>query len=200
LRIIAGKFKSRTVKAPTNARIRPTSDKVKGALFNMLEPVEGCSVVDFYSGTGNLGIEALSRGASEVVFVEKATDSLRLISENLLSFGINPRHPGGNIQIIPSDVTKAFYLLHQQGKKFDILLADPPYEEGVLKRLQHLLMEYPILKDGGIFAIEHGQKDTELVGEFPYPLVRQKKYGDTYLTLFRNSPEDLTPESESEEE
>lgn len=188
MRIISGKFKSRTVKAPKNMRIRPTSDKVKGALFNMLEPLEGCNVVDFYAGTGNLGIEALSRGASEVVFVEKAPDSLKLIHENLQSFDINPRRPHENIRIIPSEVSKAFYLLHQEGRKFDILLADPPYETGVLKRLQHLLMEYPILKESGIFAVEHGLKDTELAGDFPYPLVRQKKYGDTFLTLFRNGP------------
>jgi 16S rRNA (guanine966-N2)-methyltransferase len=185
MRVIAGKFKSRTVKAPKNMRIRPTSDKVKGALFNMLEPLEGCTVVDFYAGTGNLGIEAISRGAGEVIFVEKEPDSLKLIHENLQGFGINPRSPGENIRIIPSEVSKAFYLLHQEGKKFDILLADPPYETGVLKRLQHLLMEYPILKEGGIFAVEHGLKDTELVAEFPYPLVRQKKYGDTFLSLFK---------------
>lgn len=188
MRIIAGKFKSRTVKAPKNMRIRPTSDKVKGALFNMLEPIGGCSVVDFYAGTGNLGLEAFSRGASEVVFVEKAPDSLKLIYENLQSFGINPRKPGEKIRILPSEVSKAFYLLHQEGKKFDILLADPPYETGVLKRLQHLLVEYPILKEGGIFAVEHGLKDVELAGEFPYSLVRQKKYGDTFLTLFKNEP------------
>lgn len=187
MRIIAGEFKSRTVKAPKNMRIRPTSDKVKGALFNMLGPVEGCGVVDFYAGTGNLGLEALSRGAAEVVFVEKAPDSLKLISENLQSFGINSRNPNEHIRVIPSEVSKAFYLLHQEGKKFDILLADPPYETGVLKRLQHLLMEYPILKEDGIFAVEHGLKDTELAGNFPYPLVRQKKYGDTFLTLFKNT-------------
>lgn len=186
MRIIAGKFKSRTLKAPKNMKIRPTSDKVKGALFNMLEPIEGCSVVDFYAGTGNLGLEALSRGASEVVIVEKAPDSLKLITENFQSFGINPRNPDKQVRVIASDVSKAFYLLHQEGKKFDILLADPPYETGVLKRLQHLLMEYPILKEGGIFAVEHGLKDMELEGEFPYPLVRQKKYGDTLLTLFKN--------------
>ncbi|HJT23966.1 MAG TPA: RsmD family RNA methyltransferase, partial [bacterium] len=98
------------------------------------------------------------------------------------------RNPGGNVRVLPSEVSKAFYLLHQEGKKFDILLADPPYETGVLKRLQHLLMEYPILKEEGIFAVEHGLKDTELAGDFPYPLVRQKKYGDTFLTLFKNGP------------
>src|SRR5581483_10950244 len=117
MRVIAGKYKSRPVKAPKNMRIRPTSDKVKGALFNMLEPVAGCSVVDFYSGTGNLAIEALSRGASEVVLVEKAPESLKLIHENLQSFGINPRKPAENIRLLSMEVTRAFYLLHQEGKK-----------------------------------------------------------------------------------
>ena len=83
MRVIAGKYKSRAVKAPKDIKVRPTSDKVKGALFNMLEPLRDCAVVDFYAGTGNLGIEALSRGASEVVFVEKAGESLKLIHENL---------------------------------------------------------------------------------------------------------------------
>jgi|SRR5581483_7128262 len=186
MRVIAGKYKSRAVKAPRDMRIRPTSDKVKGALFNMLEPLTDCTVVDFYAGTGNLGIEALSRGAKEVIFVEKDFDSLKLINENLQGFGINPRNPGGNVRVISSEVARAFYLLHQEGKKFDILLADPPYEMGVLKRLQALLTEYPILNEDGIFAVEHGLKDTDLMAEFPYPMVRQKKYGDTYLTLFKN--------------
>jgi 16S rRNA (guanine(966)-N(2))-methyltransferase RsmD len=162
----------------------------------MLEPVEGCAVVDFYSGTGNLGIEALSRGATEVIFVEKAPDSLKLIHENLQSFGINPRKPVEKVRILPSEVAKAFYLLHQDGRTFDILLADPPYEKGVLKQLQHLLMQYPILKAGGIFAVEHGAGDTELAGEFPYPLVRQKKYGDTYLSLFKR--EEVPQEGEKD--
>lgn len=187
MRIIAGKYKSRAVKAPKDMKIRPTSDKVKGALFNMLEPLRDCRVVDFYAGTGNLGIEALSRGAAEVVFVDKGAGSLKLIHENLESLGINPKASGAIVKVLPSEVSRAFYLLHQGGKKFDILLADPPYEIGVFKRIQLLLMEYPILKEDGILAIEHGAKDTELAAEFPYPLIRQKKYGDTLLSLFKNS-------------
>ena len=185
MRIIAGKYRSRAVKAPSNMKIRPTSDKVKGALFNMLEPLHDCTVVDFYSGTGNLGLEALSRGAREVVLVDKGVESLKLIHENLQAFGFNPRDSKSPIRVISQDVSKAFYLLHQDKKKFDILLADPPYEKGVLKRLQQLLVEYPILNEGGIFAVEHGSDDTDLMPNFPYPMVRQKKYGDTYLTLFR---------------
>jgi 16S rRNA (guanine966-N2)-methyltransferase len=186
MRVIAGIYRSRTVKAPKNIKIRPTADKVKGALFNMLEPVEGCTVVDFYSGTGNLGIEALSRRAKEVVFVDKAFESMKLLQENLQSLGINPRDPKNNVRLLTSEVSKAFYLLYQEGKKFDILMADPPYEVGALKRIQSLLMEYPILNNGGILAIEHGGKDIQLEPKFPFPVVRQKKYGDTLLTLFKN--------------
>ncbi len=195
MRIIAGKYKSRTVKAPKNMKIRPTGDKVKGALFNMLEPLAGCTVVDFYSGTGNLGLEAISRGALEVVFVEKAFESLKLIRENLQGLGINPKDRQNNIRILPAEVSRAFYLFHQEGRKFDILIADPPYEVGIFKRIQHLLMQYPILREGGILAIEHGAKDTELALDFPYPLVRQKKYGDTLLSLFKNPGAAQPPET-----
>jgi 16S rRNA (guanine(966)-N(2))-methyltransferase RsmD len=202
MRIISGKFRSRAVKAPKSQNIRPTSDKVKGALFNMLGNLSDCSVVDFYSGTGNLAIEAISRGAAPVVLVEKAPESLKLIEENLQAFGLNSRDFKSPVQVLAQDVSKAFYFLHQGGKKFDILLADPPYEKGALKRLQSLLVEYPILKEGGIFAVEHGADDTDLVADFPYPMVRQKKYGDTYLTLFRYflPGEQPTPEGETYEE
>ena len=184
MRVIAGKYRSRQVKAPKTMSIRPTSDKVKGALFNMLEPIDGCSVVDFYAGTGNLGIEALSRRASEVVFVDNGFEGLKLIKENLDSLGIAVG-PQGPAKIMNLEVGKAFYSLHQDKREFDILLADPPYEQGVLKRIQNLLVQYPILKAGGILAVEHGAKDTELAVDFPFPLVRQKKYGDTLLSLFK---------------
>lgn len=190
MRIIAGKYKSRGVKAPKDMKVRPTSDKVKGALFNMLEPLRDCTVVDFYAGTGNLGIEAISRGAAEVVFVDKAGESLKLIHENLENLGLNPKSSGSVVKVLASEVSRAFYLLHQEGKKFDILLADPPYEIGVLKRIQLLLMQYPILKEDGILAVEHGAKDTEMAAEFPFPLIRQKKYGDTLLSLFKNGSAD----------
>ena len=189
MRIIAGKFKSRAVKAPSNMKIRPTSDKVKGALFNMLEPLSGCSVVDFYAGTGNIGLEALSRGAAEVVMVDNGVESLKLIRENLQIFEINTKVSGSPVRVMPAEVSKAFHLLYQEGLKFDILMADPPYEKGVLKKLQGLLLQYPILKKDGIFAVEHGNDDTEVLADFPYPVVRQKEYGDTMLTLFRNDSE-----------
>jgi 16S rRNA (guanine966-N2)-methyltransferase len=186
MRVIAGKYRSRAVKPPKDMKVRPTSDKVKGALFNMLEPLRGLSVVDFYSGTGNLGIEALSRGAEEVVFVENAVPSLKLIRENLESLGIRQVPGGAGARVMVCEVARAFALLHQEGRKFDILLADPPYGAGALKRVQSLLARYPILKEGGLLAVEHESGDREMDPDFPHALDRQKKYGDTLLSLFQN--------------
>ena len=185
MRVIAGTYRSREVKAPKSMKIRPTSDKVKGALFNMLEPLRDCTVVDFYSGTRNLGIEAISRGAKQVLFVDNGQEGLELIRENLEKLKI-PASAGGPAQILALDAAKAFYSLHQQKRTFDILLADPPYEPGALKRVQKLLAQYPILAPGGILSVEHEALDMELDPEFPFPLVRQKKYGDTFLSLFKS--------------
>ncbi len=186
MRIIAGKYRSRAVKAPSHEKIRPTSDKVKGALFNMLGSLEGCRVVDFFAGTGNLGIEALSRGASEVVFVDKSFDSVKLIQENLSALGLDAKAQGSGIQLLTMEVSKAFFFLHQRGSQFEVVLADPPYEQGVAQKVQKMLKTYPILVPGGLFSIEHESKDIDFDPEFPYALVRQKKYGDTMLSLFHN--------------
>jgi 16S rRNA (guanine(966)-N(2))-methyltransferase RsmD len=189
LRIIAGKYRSRAIKAAPHEKIRPTADKVKGALFNMLGSLEGCRVVDFFAGTGNLGIEALSRGATEVVFVDRAFDSVKLIRENLVSLGLDTRSPREPIiRVLHMEISKAFYLLQQDHKTFDAVLADPPYEKGVARRVQNLLKTYPLLAPGGLFSIEHESKDIDFDPEFPYALVRQKKYGDTMLSLFHHVP------------
>jgi 16S rRNA (guanine(966)-N(2))-methyltransferase RsmD len=184
MRIISGKYRSRAVKASKSQNIRPTSDKVKGALFNMLGPLDGCRVVDLFAGTGNLGLEALSRGASEVIFVDKALDSIKLIRENLASLGLEARSIPSAIKILHMEVSKAFYLLSQDRKVFDVVLADPPYEKGVSRIVQNLMKTYPILAPGGLFSIEHEARDIDFDPEFPYAFIRQKKYGDTMLSLF----------------
>jgi 16S rRNA (guanine(966)-N(2))-methyltransferase RsmD len=180
------------VKAASHEKIRPTADKVKGALFNMLGPLEGCRVADFFAGTGNLGIEALSRGASEVVFADKAYDSVKLIQENLASLGLDPRFREPGIRVLHMEISKVFYLLHQEHKTFEVVLADPPYEKGIARKLQNLMKTYPLLAPGGLFSIEHGAKDIDFDPEFPYALVRQKKYGDTMLSLFHHASGEQT--------
>lgn len=184
MRIIAGEFRSRAVRAGKDDRVRPTSDKVKGALFNMLGSLEGTSFLDLYSGTGNLGLEALSRGAKLVVFVDRHPASIALIRSNLESLGIPSRDP--RCRILPEDALTACLRLKSEGVLFDTVIADPPYEPGVLKRVQETLKIAPLLAPGGILAVEHGAKDLEMSGDFPWPLVRHKVYGDTALSLFRN--------------
>ena len=118
--------------------------------------------------------------------MDKDPSSVRLIQENLESLGLSWRDPRGSARVMTCDVSKAFQLLSGGNEKFDILLADPPYEHGVLKRIQGFLMEYPLLKPDGILAVEHGAKDVEVAADFPMALVRRKKYGDTCLSLFKN--------------
>jgi 16S rRNA (guanine966-N2)-methyltransferase len=185
MRIIAGKYRSRAVKPAKTHNVRPTSDKVKGALFNMLEPWTGLKVLDLYSGTGNLGIEAVSRGAAEVVFVDHEVLNLKLIRENLASLGLKEGSGPPVLKLYHQEVAQAVYQLKQAGKTFDVVLADPPYAPGAAKIVQNLIKEYPILSKGGILAIEHGEKDPDLVAEFPHELVRQRKYGETLLSVFR---------------
>jgi 16S rRNA (guanine(966)-N(2))-methyltransferase RsmD len=185
MRIIAGKYRSRVVKPFKGPEVRPTADKVKGALFNMLEPWDGVRLLDLYAGTGNLGIEAISRGATEVVFVEKELSCVKLIRENLESLGLKEGIGPPAIKVLHQTVGQAFIQLHQAGKKFDVILADPPYSPGAGRVVQNFLHENPILAPGGILAIEHGEKDPDLTLNMPGELVRQKKYGETYLSLFR---------------
>lgn len=165
--------------------VRPTSDKVKGALFNMLEPWTDVKVLELYAGTGNLGIEALSRGAGEVVFVEHEIRCVQLIRENLTSLGLKEGSGPPAIRVVHQEVAQAFFSLHQMGKKFDVILADPPYAPGAAKIVQNLQKEYPLLNPGGILAIEHGEKDPDLAPDSTGELVRQRKYGETLLSLFR---------------
>ncbi len=185
MRVIGGQFRSRAVKPYKGPGVRPTSDKVKGALFNMLEPWDGVKVLDLYAGTGNLGIEALSRGACEVLFVEHEARCVKLIRENLASLGLREGVGSPLIRVVHQEVAQAFFQLHQQGKRFDVILADPPYAPGAARVVQNLLKEYPLLTAGGILAIEHGEKDADLAAEFTGELVRQRKYGETLLSLFR---------------
>ncbi len=184
MRIISGVYRSRAVKTGKDMRIRPTSDKVKGALFNMLGPLEGNQVLDLYSGCGNLGLEALSRGAERVVFVDRHPESLALIRENLSSLGLEPRD--SRIRIIGQDVLQACRSLHLEGQSFDVILADPPYETGALRHVLEMMKEYPLFKAGALLAVEHHSKDTEMMPDFQPEMVRQRQYGDTSLSLFKS--------------
>jgi 16S rRNA (guanine966-N2)-methyltransferase len=180
LRIISGNKKGQRLVSLKRRKIRPTSDKVRGAIFNILGGVEGEKVLDLFAGSGALGIEALSRGAGEVVFVDDSLASVNLIRENLRKLGFEDKG-----KVIKKDV-----LVFLRGKNepasggFDLILADPPYGKGICQVILERLSEKKILNPGGVVIVEHHKKEKIEEGN-KLILLKQKKYGDTLVSFFK---------------
>lgn len=177
MRIISGEHKGRIVRSVKKAKIRPSSDKVKGSIFNVLkDEVEGKSVLDLFAGSGNLGIEALSRGAEFATFVDRSSQSIKVIKENIESLNLGKRS-----KMVGKDCLK---VLPKLEGKFGIIFADPPYLRGFAQKVIDLTVESDILGKNGILVLEHHKKET-----FKYPeeklLYRKvKRFGDTMVSFF----------------
>ena len=178
MRVIAGQARGIQLKTPEGMLTRPTSDRVKEALFSILNfDLPGARVLDLFAGTGQLGIEALSRGASAAVFVDERDAACGLVKENLKRTGF----------LQQSTVVRADYqnYLRHCNEKFDIILLDPPYSEVFLENSLKIITEIDILQSGGIIATEYpfGKVLPESICE----VYRSKvyKYGKTALTILR---------------
>ena len=178
MRVITGKARGVVLKTPDGMQTRPTSDRVKEALFSIINfDLPGASVLDLFGGTGQLGIEALSRGAKKAVFVDAREDACKIIRENLRRTKLEDLS-----QVIRSD-----YLdyLQRSKEKFDIILLDPPYAEVFLEKALKCIAEIDILQSGGIIIAER-PLGKELLLEFEgYTRSKEYKYGNTLLTLYR---------------
>lgn len=179
MRIIAGKYRGHQLVSFKADHIRPTTDRVKETLFNKIQfYLEGAKVADLFCGTGNLGLEALSRGAAFVTFVEKNSKSLTITRQNIAKLKV----PADEYKIINMDVIS--FLKSYQGDIFDVILADPPFTE----KMAHAVMEAASVCEGfgvdTVLAIESLKQ--ERMDETYGDLVRyhQKDYGDKYLNLF----------------
>lgn len=181
MRVISGIAKSRRIRSPKGLELRPTSDKVKESLFNIIrERVEGSRFLDLFSGTGNVGIEALSRGASEVTFVEKNPRFLRIIRENLSLLGLELK---GEITL--SGAGEYIRRAAREGKRYDIIFIDPPYKSDILEReIWPLLGDTKILAQGGIIIVEHFFKKRLESISGKMMLKDEYRYGETLLSLF----------------
>ncbi len=180
MRVISGTSKGRKLVTPKRYSIRPTSDRVKESLFNILGgEVDEKRVLDLFAGTGNLGIEALSRGAKQVVFVEKGRQAIRLIQTNLHQFGLIDRS-----EIIPKDVNRAIGILKEREALFDLILMDPPYEKGFIQRTLMKLNTHPIYHSDSLLVIEHNRREPLPRILYGWNLKRQQKIGDTLLSFF----------------
>ena len=177
MRVITGKCRGRKLLEPVGKDVRPTTDQVKEALFNIIQfDVEGRKVLDLFAGTGQLGIEALSRGAAECVFVDRSRDSLRLVQENLRRCGLTAR-------VIQCD-SLGFL---RSGEKFDLVFIDPPYGSGLDAQAMEAVKAFDILSKGGIMICE--SRPETLLPEFPaeYGSSRVYRYGKIKLTVVTRS-------------
>ncbi|MEO8798157.1 MAG: 16S rRNA (guanine(966)-N(2))-methyltransferase RsmD [Polyangiaceae bacterium] len=182
MRIVAGIHRSREIRAPKGDSTRPTSDRVREALFSMLEaarPVEGLRVLDLYAGTGALALEALSRGALAATLVEKSREALAVIAANVDGLGVKAQ-----ITVLATDVGRAASRL--VGMSFDLVFADPPYRDigaGELEKAVAPLLLNGILAPGGRFVLELASRDA--VPSLPgLELDKARVYGDTQIAIF----------------
>jgi len=180
MRVISGKARGVNLKTPTGMATRPTADRVKEAVFSILQfDLPNASVLDLFGGTGQLGIEALSRGARCAVFVDERDDACKLIKENLKRTKLESQGT-----VVRSDYA-AF--LKTTAQKFDIILLDPPYAEVFLENSLNLITQIDILQSGGIIDTER-PLEKALLGDFPgYSRSKDYKYGKTLITLFHKN-------------
>jgi len=191
MRVIAGRLGGRRLSAPRGRGTRPTSDRVREALFSMLGDIEGAVVLDLYAGTGALGIEALSRGARRAVFVENARPALAALAENLATLGIE-----GEARVVAQPVARASDLVVREGP-FDLILVDPPYAAlaeaaATVARVVGSQGAGGGLAPGGRLVIEHASRDA--APEIPgLSLIRTRSYGEASLSLYASPDEHGEP-------
>ena len=180
MRVITGKARGVALKTPDGILTRPTADRVKEALFSIIQfDIPGAKVLDLFGGTGQLGIEALSRDAASAVFVDEREDACKLIKENLKRTKLEK-----NAKVVRSDYL-AF--LNSCREKFDIIFMDPPYAEIFLENSLKRITEIDILQSGGIIVCER-PLGKELFCDLPgYSRSKDYKYGKTLLTLYRKN-------------
>ena len=182
MRIISGQQKGRRISAGKSARIRPTSDKVRQSIFNVLrEEVAGRRILDLFAGAGSLGLEALSRGARWVTFVDASSQSINVLKSNLEKLKLKDRST-----VIRLDGLKALKRLEQS---FDLIFADPPYGRGFAQQIVDSVARREILKEGGVLVLEHHKKETFGCPEDRLCALKQRRFGDTVISfLMKKEP------------
>jgi len=180
MRIIGGKLKGNKLKSPGLHKTRPSNSKTREAIFDILgERVLDARCLDLFSGTGALGIEALSRGAKEVIFVERDKRNKKVILENLKTLGLVDR-----TKVMGMDVERALKRLNKENLKFDLLFADPPYIRGLAEKFLRNLAACDILFSCALVVIEHHKKEELPEQLSQLVLHRKKRYGHTLLSIY----------------
>lgn len=179
MRVITGTARGRKLREPKGMDIRPTTDMVKEAVFNILQfELAGARVLDLFAGTGQLGIEALSRGAAEAVFVDSSAAAARLVKENLAACGFAAR-------VLQGDALSALPHLG----KFDVVFLDPPYDAGLLEKALETAENVDLLADGGIIVCESRRETVLPAPRGAYSTELERRYGKVKITIIRRKNE-----------
>jgi 16S rRNA (guanine(966)-N(2))-methyltransferase RsmD len=177
MRIIAGRFKGRNLVSSPDLSIRPTTDKVKELIFNILQDIpEGKKVVDLFCGSGSLGLEAISRGATSVVFVEKSRASIQILEKNIEHLGLDSLE----YKIINND---ALNFARINREEFDLYLLDPPYDYPPLQELINLITGNKYFNSGNLLVVEHEIINPVLPENGGYLIIKQKKVGRSLISF-----------------
>lgn len=176
MRVIAGTAKGHKLKSPDDMSTRPTTDRIKETLFNIIAPdIADCNFLDLFCGTGAIGIEALSRGALKSTFVDNSIDTRKIIDYNLYHTKLYDR-----AKVYTEDVFSVLKKLSNLNEKFDIIFMDPPYLKGYVEKTLNLINETSILN--GFIIVEHETKDNFKAPD-NFKLIKQKIYKKTTMTF-----------------
>jgi 16S rRNA (guanine(966)-N(2))-methyltransferase RsmD len=181
MRVIGGHARGRRLKVPKGRDLRPTSSRVKEALFDILpHDLSGTKVLDLFAGTGNVSIEALSRGAAEAILIDSSNESSKAIRENLRRFRLSDRTRVWRVPVV-----RAVRLLARRGETFDMIFLDPPYEQRWVATTIKAIAEGGLLRPAGVLIAEHSFRE-ELQSRYgALVLADQRRYGSTLLSFFR---------------
>ncbi|KKK39676.1 DNA methyltransferase [Mesobacillus campisalis] len=181
MRVVSGNLKGRYLKAVPGNSTRPTTDKVKEAIFNMIGPYfSGGLGLDLFAGSGSLGIEALSRGLDKVIFVDMDRKAVQVINENVRDFGLE-----GKSEIYRNEASRALKAIIKRELSFDYIFLDPPYKKQQLLKLVDLISSHHLLKDEGAIVCEHGS-DIQLPESIGGLLqTRHEEYGIIGISIYK---------------
>jgi 16S rRNA (guanine966-N2)-methyltransferase len=177
MRVTGGSLLGRRLRVPRDGA-RPTSDRVREALFARIDP-EGADVLDLYAGSGALGIEALSRGAARVTFIESSPACALVLRRNLDVVGVAER-----CEVVVAEALRALVRLDEQGRRFDLVLLDPPYASDQASEALHALGRSELLPEGAMVVVESSRRQPPTAAE-GFEVLDERRYGDTSITRFR---------------
>lgn len=182
MRIITGTAKGLKLKTPRGRDVRPTSDRVKESLFAILgDRIAGAEVADIFAGTGNLGLEALSRGAAAAVFVDASPASIGLIRDNAVRARLD-----GRAELLRMDAVAAIRRFARAGRTFELILCDPPYNRGLAAAALTEIDAGNVLRPGGIVTIEYSRHEQLPINLVCLKVIRTERYGETLISLLTN--------------